>query len=176
MDAQTYAARTGHQNFKESTEEIKPLTEEENKQQKERLQKRLEERREQRSQDEKDQDRNRKISRRRTGEEITQAKVEQAYQEMKCITEERWREKLEEKRSKQKLEEEIVRDRAEIKAKNKSTASASEGLGKNFTTAATLSPQKKITIRVEYSSPYQMAKQSILHLKQKIRYREYIYI
>ena len=95
---------------------------------------------------------------------------------MKCITEERWREKLEEKRSKQKLKEEIVRDRAEIKAKNKSTASASEGLGKNFTTAATLSPQKKITIRVEYSSPYQMAKQSILHLKQKIRYREYIYI
>lgn len=33
----THAARTGHQNFAESTEEIKPLTEEEKKQQRERL-------------------------------------------------------------------------------------------------------------------------------------------
>lgn len=139
IDAQTHAARTGHQNFAESTEEIKPLTEEEKKQQRERLQKRLEERRQQRIQEEKDQDRNREISRRRTGKEITQAKEEQAYQEMKRIAEERRREKLEEKRLKQKLKEEIARDRAEMRAKNKPTTSALESLGKTSTT----SPQKK---------------------------------
>jgi len=124
MDAQSHAARTGHQNFAESTEEIKPLTEEEKQAQKEKLQQKLEERRKQRVVEEKKEALAREKSRRRTGKEITQAKEDHEHQEMKRIAEERRREKLEEIRIKKKLKEEIAKDRADFKAKNQSTSAS----------------------------------------------------
>lgn len=121
MDAQTHAARTGHQNFAESSEEIKPLTAEEKEAQKIRLQQKLEERRKDRELAEKEQEKLREKNRRKTGQEVSQAKDEHAYKEMKRIAEERRQDKLEEKRLKQKLKEDIARDRAEFKKQNTSS-------------------------------------------------------
>uniref|UniRef100_A0ABM0H0A5 UBX domain-containing protein 1-like n=1 Tax=Saccoglossus kowalevskii TaxID=10224 RepID=A0ABM0H0A5_SACKO len=45
LDVQAHAARTGHQNFSESTEEIKPLTEEEKRAQKIRVEELMKQRR-----------------------------------------------------------------------------------------------------------------------------------
>jgi len=121
LDAQTHAGRTGHQNFAESTEAIKPLTAEEKEAQKIKLQQKLEERRKEREVSEKAQERLKEKTRRRTGKEITQAKEEQALKEMKQLAEERRQEKKEELRLKQKLKDDIARDRAEFKRKQTSS-------------------------------------------------------
>merc|ERR1712013_618219 len=70
MDAQSHAARTGHQNFSESTEEIKPLTAEEKEEQKQRLQQKLKERQREREAAEKEQENTAPFFRRVTGQEI----------------------------------------------------------------------------------------------------------
>lgn len=117
-EATMHASRTGHSQFAESTEAIKPLTEEEKLEQKKRLQEKLEERRRQRLEDEKEQEKLREKNRRRTGQEITKAKDEHALNEMKKLAEQRRKDKLEEKRIKQKLREQIARDRENMKTKN----------------------------------------------------------
>lgn len=122
LDAQTHAARTGHQHFAESSEAIKPLTAEEKEEQKVRLQQKLEERRKERELAEKEQNKLREKTRRRTGKEITQAKEEQEMKEMKRLAEERRQEKKEELRLKQKLKDDIARDRAEFKRLNAPSA------------------------------------------------------
>merc|ERR1712048_46746 len=71
VDAQAHAARTGHQNFAESSEAVKPLTAEEKEEQKKRLQEKLESRRKERLEQEKQADKDKKKSRRRAGQEMT---------------------------------------------------------------------------------------------------------
>jgi len=115
-DAQAHAARTGHQNFAESSEAVKPLTAEEKEEQKKRLQEKLESRRKERLEQEKQADKDREKSRRRAGQEMTQVKQEMEYQEMKRVAEERRKEKLEERRLKQKIKEQIAKDRADLKS------------------------------------------------------------
>lgn len=115
VDVQAHAARTGHQNFAESTEAIKPLTAEEKEEKRRKLVEKMEERRKDREMADKEQDKAREMTRRKTGQEVTQAREEQAYKEMKRIAEERRKEKMEEKLLKQKLRDEIAKDRAQFK-------------------------------------------------------------
>jgi len=115
MDAQSHAARSGHQNFSESTEEIKPLTAEEKEEQKQRLQQKLVEKRKDRELADKEQDKVREKTRRRTGQEVRQARDDHALNEMKRMAEERRKEKADEARLKQKLKDDIARDRAAFK-------------------------------------------------------------
>ncbi|XP_057317044.1 UBX domain-containing protein 1-A-like [Hydractinia symbiolongicarpus] len=122
-DVQTHAARTGHQNFAESSAAIKPLTEEEKVAQRQRLQEKLQEKRNLRIEEEKQQAKMREKTRRKTGQEISKAKEEHAQLEMKRLAEERRKEKLEEKRLRQKLKEQIAKDRADFKAKSQTTPS-----------------------------------------------------
>lgn len=112
-DVQMHAARSGHSNFSESTEEIKPLTEEEKKQQQERLQQRLKERREQKLANEKKEALEKEKSRRKFGKELTTVKQKMEYQEALKIANERKREKMEERLAKQRVKDQIARDRAE---------------------------------------------------------------
>jgi len=156
MDAQTHAARTGHQNFAESTEEIKPLTAEEKQEQKIRLQQKLEERRRARELAEKEQEKSREKTRRKTGQEVTQAKDEQAFKEMKRIAEERRQDKREERMLKQKLKDDIARDRAEFKKQNTANVvgKSKENLTDTSRTAETETShdQSSVPAKKEYNS------------------------
>merc|ERR1712227_5075 len=71
LDAQAHAARSGHSNFSESTEEIKPLTEEEKKQKAKELQEKLKQRRKEKEEQEKQEELKREIRRRKQGKDIS---------------------------------------------------------------------------------------------------------
>ena len=120
---QMHAGRTGHQNFAESTEEIKPLTEEEKKTQLEKLQSKRLERRQERAEKEKQENIEREKMRRKTGKEMTDFKQKFEFQEAQKIAEQRRREKMEEKKLRQKLKEQIARDRAEKASQSSKPAS-----------------------------------------------------
>ena len=112
-EVQRHAAHTQHLNFSESTEEIKPLTEEEKKEQAQkwerervniifiisfiRLQEKIKQRRTERETKEKDEEKKREQVRRKTGQELTQIKHEMEMKEAMKIAEQKRREKMEEK-------------------------------------------------------------------------------
>lgn len=152
MDAQSHAARTGHQNFAESAEEIKPLTAAEKEEQKQRLQQKLEERRREREAVEKEQEKAREKTRRVTGKEVTQAREEQAYKEMKRLAEERRKEKLEEKRLKQKLKDEIAKDRAELKKTQASSTITSQTATPKVEKSSPMDQSDAPVVKKEYTS------------------------
>lgn len=112
-DVQLHAARSGHSNFSESTDEIKPLTEEEKKQQLEKIQQRLKERKEQKLAEEKKNALEKEKSRRKMGKEMTNIKQKMELQEAQKIANERKREKMEERLARQRVKDQIARDRAE---------------------------------------------------------------
>ncbi|XP_046847435.1 UBX domain-containing protein 1-like [Xenia sp. Carnegie-2017] len=118
---QMHASRTGHQNFAGSTEEVKPLTEEEKKAQLEKLQSKIIERRQERAEKEKQEKLEREKMRRKSGKEMTEHKQKFELQEAQKIAEQKRREKLEEKRLRQKLKEQIARDRAEKASQSSSS-------------------------------------------------------
>lgn len=109
--------RSGHTNFSESSEAVKPLTAEEKEEQRAKLKQKLEERRMKREAEEKDQGKQREKERRTTGQQITQLREDHERNEMKKIAEERRKEKIEEKRLKLKIKEDIARDRQALKDK-----------------------------------------------------------
>lgn len=69
-----HAMKSGHSNFSESTEEKKPLTEEEKKEQMKKLEERLKEKRKEREAKEKEEELEREKIRIRSGKEISAAK------------------------------------------------------------------------------------------------------
>ena len=100
---QLHAARTQHENFAESTDEIKPLTEEEKKEQLARLKEKLAAKRAEREQTEKVEDVKREVERRKQGREgkEIQEKFQQSAQ-LKLVEEEK-RKRAEENAYKAKL-------------------------------------------------------------------------
>ncbi|XP_065063704.1 UBX domain-containing protein 1-like [Rhopilema esculentum] len=127
LDAQAHAARTGHQQFAESSEAVRPLTEEEKQQQVEQLQKKLAERRREREEAEKEEAKKREKIRRKMGKEITEAKQKHEYQEIQKLADERRREKQEDRLYRQKLKQKIAQDRANLKAAQATGGSTSQG-------------------------------------------------
>eukprot|EP00794_Sanderia_malayensis_P020414 gene20414-22427_t len=122
LDAQVHATRTGHQKFAESSAEIKPLTDEEKKEQINLLQQKIAERRKEREEMEKEEAKKREKIRRKTGKELTEAKHRVELAEMKKIADERKREKQEERLLRQKLRQRIAQDRANMKASSQPSA------------------------------------------------------
>ncbi|ORY23732.1 UBX-domain-containing protein [Neocallimastix californiae] len=91
--AEFHAIKTGHQNFSESTEAVKPLTEEqEYEKQKEKV-------------------------RRRTGKELNEARERMEKEELKRIYEKKKREQIEEKKARARVKAQIEQDRKERAAK-----------------------------------------------------------
>lgn len=142
LDAQAHAARTQHDQFSESTEEIKPLTEEEKKIQLEKLQERIKQKRLEREEQEKKEQLEREKSRRKTGKELTDIKQKMEEQEMKKIAEQRRREKMEEKLARQRVREQIEKDKRDRAAKFGSGGqqSAPTPTGNNTPTPASMQP------------------------------------
>ncbi|XP_070578908.1 UBX domain-containing protein 1-like [Ptychodera flava] len=143
IDVQAHAARTGHQNFSESTEEIKPLTEEEKKEQLARLEAKMKQRRLEKAEQEKKEAIEKEKMRRKQGQSLTSMKEKFEYEEMKKIAAEKKREKMEEKLARQRVKEQIARDRAVMAAQSSSSAAASQPMPAAVTTQTPAEPASK---------------------------------
>lgn len=116
-DVEAHAARTSHQNFSESEEEIKPLTEEEKKAQLAKLQEKIKQRQAEKEEQEKQEALEKEKLRRKQGKEMTNIKQKMEMDEIKKLAEFKKREKMEDKLARQRVREQIARDKAERAAK-----------------------------------------------------------
>ncbi|XP_071800301.1 UBX domain-containing protein 1-like [Asterias amurensis] len=116
-DVQVHAARTGHENFSESLEEIKPLTAEEKKEQVLKLQERMKQRQLEKQQEAKREAIEKEKMRRKQGKDMTEAKHKMEMDEVKRLAELKRQEKLDEKKARQRVKEEIERDKLDRAAR-----------------------------------------------------------
>ncbi|KAK0056133.1 UBX domain-containing protein 1-A [Biomphalaria pfeifferi] len=111
MDAQAHAAHYQHTNFSESTEELKPITEEEKKEQLLKLQEKLKQKRFEKEEMEKKEQIQRERIRRNQGRDLSLAKQKLEEAEMKKLADERRKEKNEEKKARQRVKDQIEKDK-----------------------------------------------------------------
>lgn len=116
-EIQFHASKSGHENFSESTEEKKSLTEEEKKEQLARIEAKLKQRRLEREAREKEEALLKEKARIKSGKELLEAKKKYEELEMKKIVEQRRREKEEEKLARQRVRDQIEADKLARKAK-----------------------------------------------------------
>ncbi|KAI4501575.1 hypothetical protein M0802_003452 [Mischocyttarus mexicanus] len=112
-----HATKSGHDKFSESTEEKKPLTEEEKKEQLKLLDEKLRQKRKEREEQSKKEAFERERNRIKSGKEMTEARKRLEELEMKKILEQRRREKEEEKLARQRVKAQIEADKAARRAK-----------------------------------------------------------
>lgn len=110
-EVEFHAVKTGHQSFSESAEEIKPLSEEEKKEQLKKLETIIKQRRAEKAEQESKEALEREKSRRKTGQELTHVRQKMQEEEIKQLAELKKREKLEAKLAKQHVLEQIERDK-----------------------------------------------------------------
>lgn len=115
-EVEFHAAKTGHSNFSESTEEKKPLTEEEKKQQLALIEEKLKLKRLEREEREKQDALERERNRIKSGKDMSEARRKMEEMEMKKIVEQRKREKAEEKEARDRVKAQIEADKARRKA------------------------------------------------------------
>ncbi|KAJ2744142.1 hypothetical protein GGI20_003213 [Coemansia sp. BCRC 34301] len=109
--AQYHATKTGHEDFSESIEAVKPLTEEEKKQKLGELQQRIADKRKLRAEAEKEEQRQNELLRRKAGQDMTEQKEKLKDQMMLREIEKQKREKEDDKRAKQKIKDQIEQDK-----------------------------------------------------------------
>ncbi|KAI9598233.1 ubiquitin-related domain-containing protein [Syncephalis fuscata] len=122
--AERHATISGHVNFAESAEAIKPLTEEERAEKLQELKQRMAEKRELLKQQEKEEQKERERIRRLAGQEMNEAKERLKEQEILKAVEAKKREKLEDKRARDAIIQQIEEDKKE-RAARRAQASAS---------------------------------------------------
>ncbi|CAG9579037.1 unnamed protein product [Danaus chrysippus] len=106
-----HAAKTNHSSFSESTEEKKPLTEEEKKAQLALLEERMKQKRKEREEREKAEALERERLRIKSGKDLQEARQRMQEQEMQKLVEQRRREKLEDQRARERVRAQIEADR-----------------------------------------------------------------
>ncbi|KAH8380372.1 hypothetical protein KR009_010256 [Drosophila setifemur] len=116
-EVEYHAAKTGHSNFSESTEEKKALTEDEKKAQLALIEEKLKQKRIEREEREKVDALEREKNRIRSGKDMAEAKRRMEELEMKKIVEQRKREKDEEKAARDRVKAQIEADKAARKAR-----------------------------------------------------------
>ncbi|XP_033225199.1 UBX domain-containing protein 1 [Belonocnema kinseyi] len=117
LEMEFHATKSGHDQFSESTEEKKPLSEEEKKEQLRKLEEKLKEKRREREEKEKQEAFERERLRIRSGKEMTEAKRKLEEIEMQRILEQRKREKEEERKARERVKIQIEADKAARRAK-----------------------------------------------------------
>ncbi|KAG0224727.1 ubiquitin-related domain-containing protein [Mortierella sp. GBAus27b] len=135
--AQRHALRTEHADFAESTQVIKPLTEEEKKAQLLELKQRLADKRAAKALAEKEEQKSAERIRRKAGQDLTEAKAKLEEKEMKKMVEQKRREKDEEKLAKAKIKAQIEADKAERARKKQESSAASAAAAQAAAAAAT---------------------------------------
>ncbi|EDW70651.1 UBX domain-containing protein 1 [Drosophila virilis] len=116
-EVEYHAAKTGHSNFSESTEEKKALTEDEKKAQLALIEEKLKQKRVEREEREKADALERERNRIRSGKDMTEARRRMEEIEMKKIVDQRKREKEEEKAARDRVRAQIEADKAARKAR-----------------------------------------------------------
>ncbi|CAG9817380.1 unnamed protein product [Phaedon cochleariae] len=141
-------------NFSESTEEKKPLTDAEKKEQLAKIEAKLRQRRLEREAREKEEALLREKNRIKSGKEMLEAKKRHEELEMKKIIEQRKREKEEERLAKQRVRDQIEQDKLARKAKFSGAASEPPVAPPVTTPAATPRPAVNYTeIRLQIKLP-----------------------
>jgi hypothetical protein len=109
--ATLHAHKTGHVNFSQSTEALKPKTKEEIEEQKKRLADKLARIRQEKAEKEKADQIEAEKARRKQGRQLNEIKQKFHEDELKRIAEEKRRDKLADMAYKQKVKEQIAKDR-----------------------------------------------------------------
>lgn len=117
MEIQFHASKSGHSDFSESTEEKKPLTEEQKKEQLVKLEEKLKQKRLERENREKQDELEREKVRIKSGKDMAEARRKMEETEMQKIVEQRKREKQEEKMARERVKAQIEADKAARRAK-----------------------------------------------------------
>ncbi|XP_031833188.1 UBX domain-containing protein 1 [Nomia melanderi] len=117
LEVEFHATKSGHDKFSESTEEKKPLTEEEKKEQLRILTEKLRQKNKEREEQERLDTFTREKNRIRVGKEMAQAKKKWEELETKKMLEQRRQEKEEEKLARQRIKAQIEADKAARRAR-----------------------------------------------------------
>ncbi|CAO3678763.1 unnamed protein product [Umbelopsis vinacea] len=144
--AERHAIRTTHQNFSESTEAIKPLTEEEKKEKLAELKARMAEKRALRQLQEKEEQKSNEKIRRKTGQEITLAKEKLEEEQLKKAFDAKKKEKEADKLAKAKIRAQIEADKKERAAKRDASKQATQAQA-----SALAAEAAKPTVKKEYT-------------------------
>jgi len=143
-----HAVKSGHANFSESTDEVKPLTEEERRERMQALQERLKKKRLEKEEEEKKTHVELEKQRRLTGQQILASKQRIEEQEMKKIADDKKRQKKEDALTKKRILDQIKLDR-EAKKQQSSGGAASSSEPK---AAAEPAPAPVASVPVEKKS------------------------
>ncbi|KAG2177135.1 hypothetical protein INT43_007792 [Umbelopsis isabellina] len=141
--AERHAIRTSHQNFSESTQAIAPLTEEEKKEKLAELKARLSEKRALREQQEKDDRKSNEKIRRKTGQELTQAKEKMEEESLKKAFEAKKKEKEADRVAKAKIKAQIEADKKERAAKRDAAKQVTQAQAAAASAEAAAAPKVK---------------------------------
>ncbi|KAI8820839.1 ubiquitin-related domain-containing protein [Fimicolochytrium jonesii] len=139
--AEMHAIKSGHQNFSESTDAIKPLTEEEKKAKLADIQARLAEKREQKRLAEIEENKGKEKIRRATGKEMTEMKERLKEKEMQKALEAKKKEKEDDLRAKARIRAKIEEDKKERARQAEERKLAAQGIA-----PAPLAPAKPAAI------------------------------
>lgn len=118
LEVEFHAAKSGHSSFSESTEEKKPLTEDEKVAQLQLLEEKLKQKRMAREAEEKKEALERERLRIKSGKDMAEAKRIMEEQEMAKILRQRKMEKEEEKQARERVRAQIEADKAARRAKD----------------------------------------------------------
>jgi len=150
--AEFHAVKTGHQDFSESTEAIKPLTEEEKKAKLEELKERLKEKRLMKQKEEQEYEKQKEKVRRRTGKELNEARERMEKEELKRIYEKKKREQIEERKARARVKAQIEQDRKERAAKLEEEKRLREGKAMSQSnSSSSINIQSTTTESVDYA-------------------------
>jgi len=141
VEVEFHAAKSGHSNFSESTEEKKPLTEEEKREQLAKIEEKLKAKRVEREEREKAEALDRERLRIKSGKDMIEARRKIQDQEMLKMVEQRKREKAEEKAVRERVKAQIEADRLARKAKDAGVPPNSMDQAASSTPAAPLTPR-----------------------------------
>lgn len=136
-EAEFHAAKSGHSNFSESTEEKKPLTEEEKKQQLQMIEEKLRQKRLEREEREKQDALERERNRIKSGKDMSEARRRNEELEMKKILEQRKREKADEKAARERVRAQIEADKARRKATQAQSSTAESPVASSSVSSTT---------------------------------------
>lgn len=144
LEAQYHSVKSKHEHFSESTEEIKPLTEEEKQEQARKLEEKIRQRRLEREEKEKKEAIEREKERRKFGQEVATTRQKIEEQEMLKLAEEKRKEKMEAMLAKKKVLEDIERDKLERREKfNMGGGAPPAAVAKPPTPVAPVEPKKE---------------------------------
>ncbi|KAJ1820374.1 hypothetical protein LPJ75_000954 [Coemansia sp. RSA 2598] len=128
--AQYHGTKSGHTDFSESSDAVKPLTEEEKKAKLDELQRKIAEKRKKREEIEKEEQRRNELIRRKAGQDMAEHQERLKEEQMKKDLEKQRREKEDDKRAARRIKEQIEqdkRDRAARLAKEKAERDGTAG-------------------------------------------------